>query len=140
MLDVLETKRESLALIKKGCAEVKRDSSKALLIQQGISKLKSLPNDDIFNNLICAIGYEKMKKFGEAVSEYDCCISSLPNCSIKYGITGMKYRTLAKGSTSLSNDYVNMAIECYKKALAAESDYRWKMIWQESIEEIQRML
>lgn len=140
MLDVLETKREALALIKSGCAEVKRDSSKALLIQQGISKLKSLPDEDIFNNLVCAIGYEKMRKFGEAVSEYDCCISSLPNCSIKYGITGMKYRTMAKESMFSPNNYANMSIECYKNALATESDCRRKKIWDDSIKEVQRML
>lgn len=140
MLDVLETKREALILIKRGCTEVKYDSSKALLIQEGISRLKILSGDDLFTKLVCAIGYEKMEKFKEAISEYDYCIGSLPNCALKYGISGMKYRALAKESIAHPNNYAKISIECYNKALKTESNNRWKKLWEDSMKETQRML
>lgn len=138
MLDVTKMRNEALALIKQGCAEVKQDSSKMSLIQLGMSKMNQLSNDDLFTKLICAICYEKMSMYQEAVDLYDYCIDSLPDSSIKYGITGMKYRALAKESPAKEN--VNISMEWYNKAFEIETNSHRKQWWKASIKEMQRLI
>lgn len=139
MLDVAKLRKEALAFIKRGCAEVKQDSSKTSLIQLGITKLKMIPSDDLFTKLVCAIGYEKMSMYQEAVALYDCCIDSLPDSSIKYGINGMKYRALAKESPTYRKENVNQSMEWYNKAFGIETNSQWKLWWEASINEVQRI-
>lgn len=140
MLDKLESKREALTLIKKGCAEVKYDSSKISLIQLGILKMKMLPEDDIFSKLICAIGYEKMSMYIEAVAHYNCCIESLPDSPMKFGITGMKYRALAKASRGKDREYIELSQTSFDRAVNAETRNNWKKIWEASKKEVERII
>lgn len=137
MLDAAKLRKEALALIKQGCAGVKEDSSKISLIQLGMVKLNQLSGDDLFTKLVCAIGYEKMSMYQEAIDLYDCCIDSLPDSSIKYGIAGMKYRALAKESPTREN--VNQSIIWYNKAFEIETNSQWKQWWEASIKEMQRI-
>lgn len=139
MLDVGKLRKEALVLIKQGCVEVKQDSSKISLIELGISKLNQLPGDDLFTKLVCAIGYEKMSMYQKSIELYDYCIDSLPDSSIKYGITGMKYRVLAKKSPFRRKENINQSMEWYNKAFEIETNCQWKHWWEISIKEVQRI-
>lgn len=139
MLDVVKLRKEAFALIKQGCAEVKQDGLSKSLIQRGIAKLNQLSCDDLFSKLVCAIGYEKMSMYQEAIALYDCCIDSLPDSSIKYGITGMKYRSLAKKSSFHRKENINQSTEWYNKAFEIETNCQWKQWWEASITEVQRI-
>lgn len=139
MLDGLEKRKRALALIKQGCEEVKKDAAKASLIKQGIMELETVSDGDLFSRLVCAIGYEKMADYVKAVANYDSCIDSLPESSLKYGIMGMKYRALSKGISESRDVYVALSMDCYEKAFEAETDATWKRRWAESRDEVRRI-
>ncbi len=138
MLDAIKKRKEALSLIKQGCIGIKYNESKADLIVRGISLLKSISEDDLFTKLVCAIGYEKISQFGNAIKHYDYCISSLPESSLKYGIQGMKNRTIAKRESSDST-FVLQSMECFKKAYEVETNPQWKEWWDVSRSEVKKM-
>lgn len=137
MLDAIKKRKEALSLLKQGCRGIKYDQSKADLIVQGISLLKSISEDDLFTKLVCAVGYEKISQFSNAIEHYNYCISSLPDSSLKCGIQGMKYRTIAKELSD--STFVKQSMECFKKAYEMETNPQWKKWWDVSHSEVKKM-
>lgn len=139
MLD-LDSMREALTLIKKGCKEIKLDKSKSYLIVEGLSKLNEQENHDEFVLLVCAVANEKLGMYANALNYYDLCISVLPESSIQIAIMGMKFRTLAKSDSKNSEKNIKLARRFFKKASAVEQNAQMKEWWELSILELNKML
>lgn len=139
MLD-LDSMREALTLIKKGCKEIKLDKSKSYLIVEGLSKLNEQENHKEFVLLVCAVANEKLGMYANALNYYDLCISVLPESSIQIAIMGMKFRTLAKSDSKNSEKNIKLARRFFKKASAVEQNAQMKEWWELSILELNKML
>lgn len=139
MLD-LDSMREALTLIKKGCKEIKLDKSKSYLIVEGLSKLNEQESHNEFVLLVCAVANERLGMYANALNYYDLCISALPDSSIKFAIEGMKFRLLAKGEYKNREKNIKLARRFFEKASNLENNAQMKEWWALSILELNKML
>lgn len=117
-------KKKAQIVLKIASARIKSNPEMQKFMESAIDMLtENEPEMEISDHFLCALGYEKIRKYDSALRHYETCIAQLPDSSMKSALTGMKFRVLSKKEKK--DDYFDLAAEAFLKA-ASEEETGWK--------------
>lgn len=131
-------KKKAQMILKIASAQIKKSPEKQKFIEIALNMLTQSENDlQISDAFLCALGYEKIKKYDTAIQYYEKCIDQLPDSSMRSALRGMKFRVLSKKEKK--DCYFDLAAENFSKAaLQEEKDWKrqkWEVAAQEMVKQ-----
>ena len=130
-------KKKAQMILKIASAQIKKNPEVEKFMEIAIDILRQNETKmGISDNFLCALGYEKIKKYDLALRYYEKCIEQLPDSSMKSALQGMKFRVLSKNKKR--DDYFDLSSEAFLKA-ASEEETDWKKKkWETAVQEMTR--
>lgn len=131
-------KKKAQMILKIASTQIKKNPKKQIFIEIALNMLRQSENDlQISDVFLCALGYEKIRKYDIAIQYYEKCIEQLPDSSMRSALWGMKYRVLSKKEKK--DCYFDRAVESFSKAaLQEETDWKkqkWEVAAQEMVKQ-----
>lgn len=122
-------------ILKIASVQIKENPKMQKFMEKALDMLRESENDmQISDNFLCALGYEKIKKYDIALQYYEKCMGQLPDSSMKSALLGMKYRVLSKKEKG--GVYFDLAVKAFSKA-ALEEEIDWKKKkWEAAVQEM----
>jgi len=98
------------------------NSGNYTLAEQYLEKALSEEDDSSYRNQLAVVKY-RLKKYGEAIDEYNKLIAASKDVPFAWNGIGNAYRDWAQAAPDQQTEYEQNAINAYKKAISVNEGY-----------------